>query len=110
MTPAEQIRELLTEAYHLVKQANEKCFDDLNTNTPADRVGARSLTAACISKYSAAEAIYWAHPELEDSSFLDLLKQFARVTKEAKIFFEGSTNLTGFQLELMDLEDMLNRR
>ena len=110
MSPAEQIRELLTEACHLIKQADEKCYDNLNTGATADIIGARSLAAACISKYSAAESTYWAHPELEDSAFLKVIRQFKRVSREADIVFDGSKNLSGFHIELMYLEDLLNNR
>lgn len=107
MTPAEQIRELLKEAYSLAQKAHEKSYRDIDTNTAPSKHAVMSYICASISKYNAAAAIYWAHPELEDEKFLKLLRQFDRVTAEGKKFYNQPNNTTGFFLELTDLEDML---
>lgn len=107
MSPADHIRNLLTEAYRLAKQAHDKCYHDLDTDTPSDKYAVMSHTYLCISKYTEAAAIYWSHPELEDETFLKLLDQFDRVTNEAKKFYKQSNNTTGFYMELQYLETLL---
>lgn len=107
MTPAEQIRELLKEAYSLAQKAHEKSYRNVDTNSAPSRSAVMSYLCASISKYNAAAAIYWAHPELEDEKFIKLLNQFDRVTAEGKQFCKEFNNATGFLMELTYLESML---
>lgn len=107
MIPADQIRSLLAEAYELAKQSHSRCYDDYDTGLLTDKRAVMRYAAACISKYAAAAAIYWEHPELEDGKFIKLIGQFDRVTLEAKKFYASKNNATGFCIELQYLEDML---
>ena len=107
MTPAEQIRKLLSEAYYLAKEANERCFDDTHSGRLADKHAVFANAHACVSKYSAAAAIYWANPELEDVNFLKMLQCFDYVTGELKDYDPEKNNNTNILLALMELEDML---
>lgn len=108
MTPAEQIRKLLAEAYYLAKEATNRCFDDTHRGKSADKRAVFANTYACISKYSAAAAIYWANPELEDPNFIKLLQHFDYVSGELKGYDSANKNNTSILLTLMELEDMLD--
>lgn len=107
MTPAEQIRNSLSEAYNLAKKAHKNCYHDLDTGAPPNLYAVMSYAAACVSKYSAAEAIYWANPELEGDKLFEILQQFERVVKEARKYYEVRNNTTGFITELQHLEEIL---
>ena len=101
----EQIRKLLIEAFELIQKSHENCYEQ--DGTPPNLYKVMSYAAACVSKYSAAEAIYWANPGLDDLRFFQILQQFDKVVQEARKFYEVRNNVTGFAIELMNLEDLL---
>lgn len=109
MNDRDKIRELLTKAFQYVKQAHERCYDNLDTGVQANLTVALSLAASCTSCYAAAAAIYLTASELEEDNTAEILRQFERVTGEVRIVYgQTSRNLTGLHIEIDYLERMLS--
>lgn len=84
MDKATFFRGLLRDAYLLARHAMDYCYTDPETGIKEDKITALSYAAACTAKYSAAAAIYWCSPELEDDDVPELLAKFDQFTKEIR--------------------------
>lgn len=84
MDKATFFRGLLRDAYLMARNATDYCYTDPETGRKEDKTTALSYAAACTAKYSAAAAIYWCSPELEDDDVPELLASFDRLTKEIR--------------------------
>ncbi len=62
--------------------------DDPDTGRKEDKCSALSYAAACMAKYSAAEAIYWTSPELMQFDLSGLFAQFDIFTHEVQSDYE----------------------
>ena len=105
--PANQIVMLLHEAYDLIKEAHNRCFDNLNTEVPADLELAAELAEIGRSKLSEALEIYRAADNLNDDRFLKLVEKYKRVITSIDSVNRDSSFRVRLVLALDELEDML---
>lgn len=97
---------LLREAYLMAKYAHEYCFDSSENGTVEDRVTALSYAATCTAKYSAAQAIYWCSPELEDDDVPELLAQFDAFTDEIRSDYRDDHSRQWVDIEFSRLDEL----
>lgn len=90
---------LMKAAFSFAKHAYNCSFDNYETHRVEDKCSAMAYASACISKYSAAEAIYCTYPELERPEFPKLFSQFEAFAREVLSDFE-----TGHSRQWVDIE------
>lgn len=105
--PANQIVMLLHEAYDLIKEAHNRCFDNLNTEVPEDLELAAELAEMGRSKLSEALEIYRAAEDLHDVRFLKLVEKYLRVISTIDPVNRDSAFRVRLVLAMDELEDML---
>lgn len=101
-----EFQALLREAFLLAKNAHDCTRDDTVTKLPEDKVSALSYAAACTSKYSAAEAIYWCSPELEDDDIPQILAQFDTFTDEIRNDYRTDHSRQWVDIEFEKLREL----
>ncbi len=79
---------LMRNALWLAEKSNDCSFDDPDTGRKEDKCSALSYAAACMAKYSAAEAIYWTSPEIMQFDLSGLFAQFDIFTHEVQSDYE----------------------
>lgn len=108
MNNIDHIRDLLTKAYHVAKQAHDRCYNNPDICTYEGKRITLSYAASCTSYYTAAASIYLADQSWEDENIPSLLIQFKRVVKEIEnVSNQSALNTTGLFLELEGLEHLL---
>ena len=91
---------LLFEANTAAKHAHGCCFGDKE-----DRVLALTYAAACTAKSSAAEAIYWCSPELENDDIPALLHRFDAFTNEIREDYRTDHSRQWVDIEYNQLQE-----
>lgn len=100
--------QLMKGAFLLAKRAHECSFDDEELNRKEDKCAAMAYAAACVAKYSAAEAIYWTTPELEYEEIPDLFAKFDTFAHELFQDFETDHSRQWVDIEFSHLEECFN--
>lgn len=65
-----------------------------------------SYASACIAKYSAAEAIYWTTPDLENDEIPELFAKFGTFTRELLTDFETNHSRQWVDIEYNQLRKL----
>ena len=73
---------IMKDAFWYAEKAYKCSFNDPETNRKEDKCSSLAYAASCTAKYSAAEAIYWVSPELEQSGIPELFAQFSIFVNE----------------------------
>lgn len=101
MTEKERaFRTLILEAYWYARDAHACAFSE-----KLDKASVLSYAAACTAKYSAATAMYWCSPELEDPDVPRLLAQFGTYTDEIRTDIRDDHSLQWVDIEFEKLKD-----
>lgn len=79
---------LMRTAFWLAEKANDCSFDDPDEGRKEDKCSALSYAAACMAKYSAAEAIYWTSPDIMAFGLSGLFAQFDTFVHEIQSDYE----------------------
>lgn len=97
---------LMKSAFAYARRAKNSSFDDPESNREEDKCSALSYAAACTAKYSAAEAIYWASPEIERYDLSDLFSQFDTFVREVQTDYETDHSRQWVAIEFDRLEEL----
>lgn len=97
---------LLREAYSMAERAQDYCFNNPDRGIVEDKVTALSYAAACTAKYSAATAMYWCSPELEDPDIPALLAQFGTFTDEIRDDYRNDHSRQWVSIEFDRLKEL----
>lgn len=98
-------RTLLLEAFWYARDAHNCVFSDDSYNNGIDKATVLSYAAACTAKYSAATAMYWCSPELEDPDVPRLLSQFGTYTDEIRADIRDDHSPQWVDIEFEKLKD-----
>lgn len=108
MDKAKMFASMMREAFMMAEHARDFCFDDPEKGIVEDKVIALSYAAACTAKYSAAAAIYWCSPELEDDDVPALLSQFDTFTDEIRNDYRDDHSCQWVDIEFDRLKDLFD--
>ena len=97
---------MMREAYIMAQHAHDYSFDDPEKGITEDKVTALSYAAACTAKYSAAAAIYWCSPELENDKVPALLAQFDTFTDEIRSDYRDDHSRQWVDIEFDRLKEL----
>lgn len=106
MTKIDALKALMFDAFTMAEYANRYSHDDPKAGTKEDKLTALSYAAACTAKYSAAEAIYWCSPELEDEDIPALLAKFDTFTNEIRNDYRDDHSRQWVEIEFSKLANL----
>lgn len=97
---------LVIEAYHMAKYAHDYSFDDPEEGIKENPQTVLSYATACSAKSSAAEALYWCSPELENEDVPALLAQFNTFINEVLSDYRDDHSRQWVDIEFERLKEL----
>lgn len=97
---------LMHSALWFAEKSKKCCFNDSDENRERDKCSALSYAAACMAKYSAAEAAYWSSPELTKFDLSELFAAFDTFVREVQNDYETNHSYQWVGLKLDQLKEL----
>lgn len=97
---------LMRDALQLAEKSKNCSFDGENGWPKEDKCSALSYAAACTAKYSAAEAIYWASPDIMSLNLSNLFAQFDVFVHEVQKDYETDHSRQWVDIEFDHLKEL----